>query len=249
MPSLGGQQKLDPGQAEADRRRTDVNLVSNVIYDWGNQATHRSELGQVRANILGNYYISGPAKNGDYSFRENVPDHTIVFQQGNFQDMDENASHNGIEVTASEAADAFRDFGDGDELLSAGQPLNFLGNLAGRVDPAEDAYAYVNACAGAWLWRDAIDRRILDGLAKRTGGLINSQEQFRDAAGKLPGIDDLVEQHRPAGFDSDEDGLPDAFEAEHKLNPGDPADGAATGLSQEGYTNLEVYLNSLTQPW
>ncbi|HMP08090.1 MAG TPA: hypothetical protein PJ982_17215, partial [Lacipirellulaceae bacterium] len=61
-PSLGGQQRLDPGQSEKDRRRNDVNLVNNVIYNWGNSATYCSELGEVRANVIGNYYISGPAK-------------------------------------------------------------------------------------------------------------------------------------------------------------------------------------------
>ncbi|HEY3394415.1 MAG TPA: hypothetical protein VGK58_17000, partial [Lacipirellulaceae bacterium] len=33
-PSIGGQQRLDDGQAEAGRRRTDVNLVNNVVYNW-----------------------------------------------------------------------------------------------------------------------------------------------------------------------------------------------------------------------
>jgi pectate lyase len=245
-PSFGGQQSLDDGQSEADRRRNDVNMVNCVVYDWGGQATHRNELGAVRANIIGNYHISGPAKNGDYSFRENVPDPTIVYQHGNFQDMDEDADHNGEEVVAADASDAFRDFGDGDELRSEGEPLNFLGDVASHVAAAKVAYQNVLSGAGASLWRDAIDQRVIDSLAKRTGGLINSQEQYRDVTGKLRGIDDLAEQHRPAGFDTDADGMPNAFELAHKLDPKNPADGNATALSTEGYTNLEVYLNELT---
>jgi hypothetical protein len=248
MPSLGGQQKLDEGQAEPDRRRTDVNLVNNVVYDWGNQAAHRSELGEVRANIIGNYFISGPAKNGDYSFRENVPDRTIVYQRGNVQDLDEDSDHDGRGVEPADASDAFRDFGAEDQLVSEGEPLNFLDGVAGDIHTADEAYAAVGGGGGASLHRDAIDQRVIDSLRRRTGGLINSQEQLRDAAGKLPGIDDVVEQRRPAGFDSDGDGMPDAFETAHDLNPQDPADGAATGLSADGYTNLEVYLNSLSTP-
>ena len=45
--------------------------------------------------------------------------------------------------------------------------------------------------------------------------------------------------------DSDGDGIPDIWEKAHNLNPDDPSDGAAISLNKEGYTNLEVYLNSL----
>ncbi|HYO23793.1 MAG TPA: hypothetical protein VEQ85_02490 [Lacipirellulaceae bacterium] len=246
-PSLGGQQELDDGQAEADRRAADVNLVNNVVYDWGGQATHRSELGLVRANVIGNYYISGPAKNGDYSFRENVPDVTVVYQRDNLQDMDEDAQHDGKAVAANDVRDAFRDFGDEDELRSDGEPLGFLGAVAPRVVPAEQAYENVVQQAGASLWRDAIDRRVIESLTARTGGLIDSQERYRDSAGKLPGIDDLQEQHRPRDFDADGDGMPNDFESTAGLDPKNPADGAATTLSSEGYTNLEVYLHRLTE--
>jgi hypothetical protein len=248
MPSLGGQQKLDAGQAEAERRATDVNLVNNVVYDWGNQATHRSETGAVRANVIANFYISGPAKNGDYSFRENVPDPTIVYERANVQDLDEDAEHDGVEVTPDQSADAFRDFGDEDQLITAGPPLNFVGDLAEHAASAPAAYNAVVAGAGASLWRDAIDQRVIESLVQRSGRLIDSQEQLRDAAGQLPGIDDLAEVHRPPGFDTDGDGLPDAFEAARQLDPQNPADGKQTTLNREGYTNLEVYLHELTQP-
>jgi hypothetical protein len=39
--------------------------------------------------------------------------------------------------------------------------------------------------------------------------------------------------------------MPDSWETTNNLNPNDPADGNATTLSSEGYTNLEVYMNSL----
>jgi hypothetical protein len=37
--------------------------------------------------------------------------------------------------------------------------------------------------------------------------------------------------------------MPDQWETEHVLNPSDPADGAA--ITSTGYSNLELYLNSL----
>jgi hypothetical protein len=44
--------------------------------------------------------------------------------------------------------------------------------------------------------------------------------------------------------DTDHDGMPDAWESAHGLNPSDPSDRNNAGL--QGYTQLEVYLNSLT---
>jgi hypothetical protein len=50
----------------------------------------------------------------------------------------------------------------------------------------------------------------------------------------------------PAPLDSDGDGIPDAWETAHGLNPRDAAD--AAGLDASGYTHLEVYLNRLATP-
>ncbi|MFH1761840.1 MAG: FlgD immunoglobulin-like domain containing protein [bacterium] len=62
-----------------------------------------------------------------------------------------------------------------------------------------------------------------------------------------------------AKTDSDNDGMPDAWESANGLNSGDAADANGTSLSNvftgvEGYTNIEVYINALaeslvTVPW
>ena len=39
--------------------------------------------------------------------------------------------------------------------------------------------------------------------------------------------------------------MPDVWETANGLNPNDASDGITTTLSEDGYTNLEVYLNSL----
>jgi hypothetical protein len=245
-PSIGGQQSIKRGQSESERGRTDVNLVNNVVYDWGGQATHRSELGDVRINMIGNAYICGPAKKADYFFRENTDGRTIVFQRGNWQDLDQDREHDGeLVTTKGQALEAFRDFGDGDELLGDGEPLTFYDDLAGMTLPANEAYHAVIESAGASLWRDAIDQRVIGSVAARMGKLINSQEEFRRPDGVLPGIDDLPANERPESFDADRDGMADEFERSHGLDPSDPDDRNGTRLSPEGYTSLEVYFNGL----
>ena len=247
-PSIGGQQRLESGQPEAERRRTDVNLVNNVVYGWGDQPTHRSELGDVRINFVNNYYVNGPAKKSDHIFNEGNAGRTSLYQDGNMHDADQDGVQNGKPVGKPEdMARTFRQFDAQDSLIgsSTGRPFNFFSVVARRVVPAEEAHARVVRQAGASLPRDAIDRRVVDSLVQRTGGLIDSPEIFRDSAGKLPGIDDLVVEKRPPNFDTDADGMSDEFEKQNRLNPDDPADGNGTSLSEEGYTNLEMYLASL----
>ena len=48
---------------------------------------------------------------------------------------------------------------------------------------------------------------------------------------------------RPAGFDSDGDGIPDTWETAHGLNPNNAAD--RNLLNPEGYTMVEQYINEL----
>jgi len=82
-------------------------------------------------------------------------------------------------------------------------------------------------------------------VVHRTGSLIDSQEVLRRPDGKLAGIDDVPTTKRPAGFDTDGDGMSDKFEFERGLDPHDPADRNGNKLSKDGYTNLEIYLDSI----
>jgi hypothetical protein len=247
-PSLGGQQKVDKGQSEADRRRTDVNLVNNVIYNWRDQPSHRSELGEVRANIIGNTYVCGPAKSNVRVFTERTPDNTFVFQTGNYVDADQDELHNGHVIeTAEQVAKSFIDFGDADLLLGtdSGAPFVFGQGVTSSIQPAEVAYNEVLESVGCSLQRDACDEALIQTVIHRNGKPIDSQEELRDGTGKLAGLDDIKEEHRPGDFDTDGDGMPNEFETLHKLDPADPSDCNGTTLSDAGYTNLEVYLNGL----
>lgn len=103
---------------------------------------------------------------------------------------------------------------------------------------AEEAYRLVLEHAGASHRRDAVDERIIADVRNRTGGLINSQAEV----GGWPEL-----KSTPAPVDSDHDGMPDAWEKSHGLNPNDPADGKM--IAKDGYSNLEHYLNSLVKDY
>jgi pectate lyase len=95
----------------------------------------------------------------------------------------------------------------------------------------------VLAGAGATLpIRDAVDARIVSECRERTGAIIDSQWE-------VGGWPDYRRARPPV--DLDRDGMPDEWEIAHKLNPRDPAD-ATRGGGTGGYTNIELYINSLT---
>ena len=73
-------------------------------------------------------------------------------------------------------------------------------------------------------------------VRRRTGAMINSQTEV----GGWPML-----KSGPVLTDTDNDGIPDAWETAHGLDPKNPAD--ASKLAKNGYTNLEEYLNGLAQ--
>ena len=243
-PSVAGEQHWEDQTVE--RGAADVNLANNVIYNWGDSPAHRSQGGDVRINLVANYFINGPENGNAYVFRESEQGITRLFHTGNVADHDQDQQHDGTLVT-KESTSEFRSFDDRDELLTGSNPFGFLGSVEGASMEAEVAYEMVLEQAGASLWRDAIDQAVIDSVRERSGALIDSQEELRRTDGTLEGIDDLPAERRPADFDSDKDGMPDEFERSHDLDPTNPADRNLSTLSDQGYTNLEVYLNGLAK--
>lgn len=117
---------------------------------------------------------------------------------------------------------------------------------------AEMAFEKVLDYAGASLHRDNLDETIVsdtrNGETTYTGkdcklGIINSQDDLKpaDAGDDWSAWPELKSEKAPT--DSDGDGMPDEWEKANGLNPKDAADGKQTNA--DGYTNLEVYMNSL----
>lgn len=110
---------------------------------------------------------------------------------------------------------------------------------------AQEAYQSVLASAGATLpIRDAVDVRTVNmvstGIATngwKTNGII----VHPDEVGGYPAIAVVT---RPANWDTDQDGMPDTWEADHGLNPNNATD-RNSDFDNDGYTNLEEYLNEL----
>ena len=114
---------------------------------------------------------------------------------------------------------------------------------------AEAAFETVLTKAGCSHHRDAIDARIVNEV--RNGsytytGSNGSTKGLIDSPSDVGGYPAIAEIHRADDYDTDLDGMPDAWEDEHGLDKNASADGKTYTLDKN-YTNLEVYLNSLVQ--
>ena len=118
---------------------------------------------------------------------------------------------------------------------------------------AAEAFSKVLAYGGASLYRDEIDARYMEEAKTGTA-------QYKGSITLSPGIIDKVSDvngytestfgsaSHPADFDTDKDGIPDAWELANGLNPNDDSDALTYSLDGKGYyTNLEVYANSLVE--
>lgn len=107
------------------------------------------------------------------------------------------------------------------------------------IDTAPVAYDRVRTYGGYWLVRDAVDTRLINQVTNGTGAIISTQN---DAS--VGGYPSLNSASRAAGFDTDGDGMPTAWEEARWFDPNDPND-RNTDRDSDGYTNLEEYLNYL----
>ncbi len=118
---------------------------------------------------------------------------------------------------------------------------------------AENAYEQILAYGGASLYRDEVDERYMTETR-------NGQSTYAGSVTGVKGMIDLVSDvngyteatfptdAREAGFDSDNDGMPDAWETANGLDPNNAADAKTYTLDSKGYyTNLEVYANQLVE--
>ncbi len=226
-PTLGG---YPPPYSDPD---SIFDFRNNVIYNWEGACN----LATGKFNLVGNYWRPGPntkpyAKEMPIQPKAEAHDVTTGFLSGNV-----------FESNPAWTADNYAAFQWG---VRGGKYIGNVtrdkferpGEVVERSDrpvthTAEMAYELVLAGAGASRVRDAADLRVVAGIRSRTHRRIDSQAEVGGWPDSKSGV---------APKDTDQDGMPDAWEKKRKLNFEDPADGNAR--QPDGYTNLEHYLNS-----
>lgn len=253
-----------------------MDFTNNVVYNWGDYpfVAGGNSGGQGWGNVVNNYFIAGldtkdpnrtvVRSNGKY----------FLYLGGNMLDSNKNGVLDGVNTGVDMIAPGSESGSNYPERFTFPNdytiPLVLIKNRMNmpslnHVDSAEEAYAKVTEFAGASLYHgqdgttvlrhDAIDTQILEGVKNQTGRILLNNAESHDENGvrfdqaylnSRPQIDvndPASEWYRP---DADQDGMPDAWEKAHGLDPNDPEDRNKTAPS--GYTWIEEYLNELAAP-
>jgi hypothetical protein len=225
------------GGLDKQKRHTGwLDLRNNVVYNWKHRTT---DGGAAKVQFVNNYYKPGPATTFFYVLN---PQREWVHLYG---PQDFYSSGNVLEgrITADQKLGGVKLPATNDFMFD--QP--FFEPFV-RTQTAEVAYSDVLANVGCTVPQiDEHDARVIAevraGTAKfkgsKTGlpGLPDSQED-------VGGWEDYPEVHRPADWDSDHDGMPNVWERAYGLDPAKASDGN-DDPNNDGYTNLENYLNFL----
>ncbi len=201
---------------------------NNVMYNWSGMCSGLAD-GDLKVNYVNNYLRPGPSssKRKPIVMKQTATERTRYYVRGN-----------AVEGRADLTADNTAMF---DRIEYQGKKLFSLVSAPFDVVPvpmqgAREAYEAVLESVGATVpVRDAVDSRIIADARNRTGKIINSQKE-------VGGWPEYRSGTPPP--DSDNDGVPDAWETAHGMNPRDPRDANAVDPAS-GYTRLELYLNEL----
>ena len=199
---------------------------NNVIYNYGEIASGLTQ-GVLKVNYVANYIRPGPDSKAATPIHIGGPSdlrfyiRANVFEGNTALTADNSLFFDPVTIEGKR------------QVQTVTEPFSAL---AVTTVGAKSAYEAVLLAVGASLpRRDSVDARIVDQVRRRTGSIIDSQQQV----GGWPALNSLA-----APVDGDGDGMPDSWERRHGLDPRNPADGGGD-RNRDGYTNLEEYLNGI----
>ena len=259
--------RLGPRPSTQTDERMDMR--NNVIYNWGGNGCYGGE--GMNVNIVNNFYKPGPGsptgtkgmriaavgiRTSAYTHHDTSPNEWDAmwhvwgkyYVTGNVNSKyDEVTTDNWTYGMYNQVDDSKVDYTytqETKDTMRINQPIPY-GFVT--THKALRAFEKVLAYGGASYKRDSHDTYIAEDVEKGTAkytssgnspGFINSQ----DEAGGWP-----VLNSETAPVDTDGDGMPDAWETEHGLNPNANDANLYNLDSHRYYTNLEVYCNSLVE--
>lgn len=258
--------RLNGASSTTEDRNVFMEYFNNVNYNWGKKNScygGENEAGTYSShecNFVGNYYKPGPSTPSGSYFME-----LSAARSG--KTLNPNPSRwyfadNVMEGSSSATNDNWSAIHNNTSYTVAGMKSETLVYPSAEVtrldkckfddydlyrtptESAEEAYEHVLAKAGT-INRDQTEQRVVNEVR-------NKQAQYKgttlNKAGFIDSPDDAEGWPTYASatpvVDNDHDGMADDWELAHGFNPADAEDGKLV-VSAEGYTALEVYLNSL----
>ena len=202
-------------------------FVNNVLYNWGEQGyiLGGDSSGVSAANVINNYFISGPDTTGSAFTGGNL--NFNLYATNNWFDANKNGVLDGAVVS------------QGGYGTVSWQTSPFSYPTTNALPPLTALKLAVSDVGSSWS-RDSVDERLLTELTSwgTLGELIRTEY---DSPMNGPG----TVRNAPAYADFDQDGLPDFWELALGMAT-NAANNNVVGAS--GYTQLEEYLNWLAEP-
>ena len=200
--------------------------ANNIVYNWSNGAyiMGGDSEGKSYVNIESNLFINGPAKGGAAFTGGNADFH--CYGNDNWQDQNMDGRFDPKEITDYNAA------------TRESKPYDYP---ALDLNPGRTLLETNLPTVGASLpYRDPVDCYMVDEVLSygKQGALISNEETLVYGA---PSTWKVYAGEKRA--DADGDGMPDAWE---QANGTDPAKDDAMTIAQNGYANIENYLNGIT---
>ena len=229
----------NPRPGTYNSKTLDFDFRNNVVYNWGLSAGYSGGSSEgnpehVNMNYVGNYAIAGPSTydHVNLAFHTEINAALQAYQSGNLIDSDLDTNRDGVDtgwdMFAVEAG----------SLTQMASPFAFSG-VPVTTQSAAEAYDSVLDYAGSFWWnRDSADARVVNQVRNQTGTIIFNQSEV----GGNPTLPTLTRDI--ATWDTDYDGMPNAWEDAHGLNPNLSSD-RNNDFDTDGYTNLEEYINEV----
>lgn len=228
-------------------------FVNNVVYNWGNYGnayghTQSGEAyimggdsaGSSFANIINNYFIGGPNTNGSATTPFSVGNSNFsLYGAGNYFDNNKNGLLDGAQVPQD-----LTGYPVGDPAAILATPYDYP--MKNPLLNAQAAYDKIVESAGAsYPRRDQVDQLMISDLLSKgtTATYVYVQNDLATQFGFTNGGAGHV-YGAPAPQDTDNDGMPDAWETANGLDP-NVFDALAVSPNHAPYLNIEVYINSL----
>lgn len=226
-----------------------MDFVNNVVSNWRDRAGYAGgssdpEQEYVDLNFVGNMLIAGPGTVGSRSTAFTIDRNVDVaaYQSGNAIDADGGINPDGTPNAVNTGWSMFTvSSSGGDQTLVKLTAPAFPATTVPQT--ASAAYRQVIDYVGnSWWNRDPIDTRVINGVVTNTGPTAIGPAAPNPA--ELAALLATPTVTRPAGYDTDRDGMPDAWEIKMGLDPFDPAD-AWYDYDNDKYLNVTEYLNEL----
>jgi hypothetical protein len=224
---------------------TNVDFRNNVVYNWGFNSAYGGEDGAT-INMVNNYFKAGPGTNSGVRFRIVEPSIDTAGTWTSRWYIEGNFVNGSPTITANNWAGGVQ----GTAPLATIRSTTPFGAANVATQTALEAYDTVLANAGVSIFRDSIDARIINEVKTGTatyGGVWGAGKGIIDSQTQVGGWPDYPVVNRAANFDTDQDGMPDAWEIARGLSPTSAAgaNGNNGDFDSDGYTNLEEYINDL----